>query len=279
VLLPDPLWDLVEPFLPIPPRRPQGGRPRVSDRACLTGIVFVLRSGIPWQMLPQELGCGSGMTCWRRLRDWQLAGVWELIHFALLGWLARDDQIDWSRAVVDRCSIRAVYGGDQTGPNPTDRAKRGSKRHLICDGQGVPLAVRLTGANRNDSQEALELVDAIPPLHGTRGRPRQRPDCVLGATLPSYGAVSELAASCPCWRCAAPSIGVALAGGGGSWSAHLPGSVSFAACACGMTSGPTSTRRSSRSAARWSAGSSCEKRVDDGLSAGLFLLCRPGVHH
>jgi transposase len=61
---PDPLWDFVEPFLPIPPRRPQGGRPRVSDRACLTGIVFVLRSGIPWQMLPQKLGCGSGMTCW-----------------------------------------------------------------------------------------------------------------------------------------------------------------------------------------------------------------------
>src|SRR5262245_22078872 len=107
-LLPNPLWDLVEPFLPIPPRRPQGGRPRVSDRACLTGIVFVLRSGIPWQMLPQELGCGSGMTCWRRLRDWQRAGVWDLMHFALLDWLARADQIDWSRAVVDSCSIRTL---------------------------------------------------------------------------------------------------------------------------------------------------------------------------
>ena len=113
-LLPDPLWDLVEPFLPIPPRRPQGERPRVSDRACLTGIVFVLRSGIPWQMLPQELGCGSGMTCWRRLRDWQVAGVWDLIHFALLDWLARYDQIDWSRAVVDSCSIRGRTG--VTGP-------------------------------------------------------------------------------------------------------------------------------------------------------------------
>ena len=75
--------------------------------------------------------------------------------------------------------MRAVYGGDQTGPNPTDRAKRGSKRHLICDGRGVPLAVRLTGANRNDSQEALALVDAIPPLQGERGRPRRRPHCVL----------------------------------------------------------------------------------------------------
>jgi transposase len=102
------------------------------------------------------------------------------MHFALLDWLARSDQIDWSRAVVDSCSVRAVCGGDQTGPNPTDRAKRGSKRHLICDGRGVPLAVRLTGANRNDSQEALALVDAIPPLQGARGRPRRRPDSVVG---------------------------------------------------------------------------------------------------
>ena len=120
------------------------------------------------------------MTCWRRLRDWQQAGIWDLIHFALLDWLARHDQIDWSLAIVDSCSVRAVCGDDQTGPNPTDRAKRGSKRHLICDGRGVPLAVRLTGANRNDSQEALALVDAIPPLHGERGRPRRRPGLRAG---------------------------------------------------------------------------------------------------
>jgi transposase len=150
------------------------GSGRVSPAFC-----FVLRSGISWQILPHELGVWIGddvLVSGARLAT----GVWDLIHFALLDWLARDDQIDWSRAVVDSCSIRAVYGGDQTGPNPTDRAKRGSKRHLICDGRGVPLAVRLTGADRNDSQEALALVDAIPPLHGARGRPRQRPDCVLG---------------------------------------------------------------------------------------------------
>jgi transposase len=87
------------------------------------GIVFVLRSGIPWEMLPQEMGCGSGMSCWRRLRDWQEGGIWQLLHFVVLDWLARYGQIDWSQAVMDGSSIRAVFGGarrDQiqlTGPS------------------------------------------------------------------------------------------------------------------------------------------------------------------
>lgn len=62
-------------------------------------------------MLPKTLGCGSGMTCWRRLRDWQQDGIWDLIHFALLDWLSRDDHVDWSRTVVDSCSVRAIFGG------------------------------------------------------------------------------------------------------------------------------------------------------------------------
>src|SRR6202050_3218822 len=170
-LLPDALWNLIQPLLPPSPRRSKGGRPRLPDRACFTGILFVLRSGIPWEMLPQELGCGSGMTCWRRLRDWQEAGIRH--------WLARCGEINWSRAVVDGSSIRAVLGGCKRDRIP-HRAKLGSKRHLICDGRGVPLAIQLTGANRNDSQQALALVDAIPSLQGERGRPRHRPDRVLG---------------------------------------------------------------------------------------------------
>ena len=224
-LLSDPLWDLVEPFLPIPPGRPKGGHPRISDRACLTGILFVLRSGIPWQMLPQELGCGSGMTCWRRLRDWPLAGVWDLIHVAVLDWLARDGRIDWSRAVVDSCAVRAVYAGEQTGPNPTDRAKRGSKRHLICDGRGAPLAIRLTGANRNDSQEALALVDAIPRCAanaGDRGSGRMCLE-IVATTRRRFGVGCRRGISCCGSPCVAPGTGVGWAGGDGSWSGRLPG--------------------------------------------------------
>lgn len=210
-------------------------------------VLFVLRSGIPWQMLPQELGCGSGMTCWRRLRDWQAEGVWDLMHFALLNWLSREGDIDWSRSVVDSCSVRAVYGGTQTGPHPTDRAKRGSKRHLICDARGVPLAVRLTGANRNDSQEALVLVDAVPPLQGERGRPRHRPDCVVGDRgydAAAFGAGCGRGISCRGSPCGVRRTGAVWAGGGGLWSGRLRGSTSVAACASAMKSGPTSTRRS-----------------------------------
>jgi transposase len=97
-LVPDELWAIIEPLLPPEPSKPQGGRPRISDRACLTGILFVLKTGIPWEYLPAELGWGCGMTCWRRLRDWQAAGVWHRLHLALLDRLGEADQIDWSRA-------------------------------------------------------------------------------------------------------------------------------------------------------------------------------------
>ena len=113
VLMDDALWELIEPHLPPPkPRRRRfPGRKPVPHRATLTGILFVLVSGTPWEYLPQEMGCGSGMTCWRRLRDWQQAGVWTKIHCVLLNEFHAADKIDWSRAVVDSSSIRAVKGG------------------------------------------------------------------------------------------------------------------------------------------------------------------------
>jgi transposase len=114
-LVSDELWALVAPLLPPEPPKPKGGRPRVSDRACLTGIIFVLKSGIPWEMLPQELGCGSGMTCWRRLRDWQDAGVWDSLHQALLDRLGGADRLDWSRASLDTASVPAKRGANSPG--------------------------------------------------------------------------------------------------------------------------------------------------------------------
>ena len=112
-LVSDELWGVIEPLLPPLTRSPKGGRPPIGNREALTGILFVLRTGIPWEMLPQEMGCGSGMTCWRRLRDWQEAGVWDELHRLLLDQLQAVDQIDWSRAVVDSASVQAVLGGQK----------------------------------------------------------------------------------------------------------------------------------------------------------------------
>ena len=90
--------------------KPQGGRPRIDDRSVLAGIIFDLKSGIPWDMLPKEMGCGSGSTCWRRLRDWQEAGVWEVLHMVLLNRLGEADRIDWDRVSPDSASVPAKRG-------------------------------------------------------------------------------------------------------------------------------------------------------------------------
>ena len=124
-LVSDGLWAIVEPLIPVRPRRKRNpGRKPVPDRACLTGILFVLRSGIPWEMLPQEMGCGCGMTCWRRLRDWQEAGVWTMIHQVLLNDLRAADQIDFNRCVVDSATVRAVGGAKKRAPAPWIGEKR-----------------------------------------------------------------------------------------------------------------------------------------------------------
>lgn len=119
-ILNDELWELIEPLLP--PAKPRRfrypGRKALDNRKTLTGILFVLRTGIGWEYLPQEMGCGSGMTCWRRLRDWQKVGIWDKIHRALLNKLRQAEKIDWSRAVVDSASVRAALGGGKNRPKP-----------------------------------------------------------------------------------------------------------------------------------------------------------------
>jgi transposase len=124
-ILDDALWEIIEPLLPPPKRRRKRypGRKPIDNRKALCAILFVLRTGIPWESLPQELGWGSGMTAWRRLHAWQRRGVWQKIHAALLAHLQEADVIDWSRAIVDSSSVRAVHGGKKRARIPRIAAK------------------------------------------------------------------------------------------------------------------------------------------------------------
>lgn len=119
-LVDDELWSVVEPLLPPPRRRRRKhpGRKPLGNRKVLSGILFVLMSGIPWEVLPKEMGCGSGMTCWRRLHTWQKAGVWDRLHGVLLSRLRGAEKTDFSRVVADSSSVRAVHGEKNwTEPN------------------------------------------------------------------------------------------------------------------------------------------------------------------
>lgn len=176
LLVPDELWELIRPLLPAPkPRRFRyPGRKPIEDRDALTGILFVLKTGIPWEDLPVEMGCGCGMSCWRRLRDWQAAGVWYALHQLLLTKLDNAGKIDWSRAAIDATFARAFGGVAGSGPNPTDRGRPGVKQHLMVDAGGLPVAGITTAANVADVTQLVPLVDAAGPQHPDGG-PIHRP--------------------------------------------------------------------------------------------------------
>jgi transposase len=173
-LLPDDLWAMIEPLLPVHRPSPKGGRPRIDDRAALTGILFVLKTGLPWEYLPRELSCGSGMSCWRRLHAWQQTGVWQPVHDAMLQHLREYEQIQWERASVDSASVPSPLGGQHTGPNPTDRGKLGCKHHLLVDQRGLPLVASISGAQVHDSRMLIPLLEAVPSVAGLAGWPRKR---------------------------------------------------------------------------------------------------------
>jgi transposase len=154
-LVSDALWEAIAPLLPPEPPKPKGGRPRVSDRAALTGILFVLKTGLPWEALPQELGCGSGVTCWRRLRDWEQAGVWHRLHLALLDRLGEADQIDWSRASLDGSSVPA-----KGGAVPSKRSAR--IRRIVANRARSAMLWSTARASRSPSGSPL-------PTSTTRG--------------------------------------------------------------------------------------------------------------
>src|SRR5712664_3284728 len=182
LLVTDELWQHVQPWLPPPPPRRLRfpGRKPLDYRKILTGILFVLKTGIAWDDLPAELGCGCGKTCRPYLRVWHQAGVWRQLHALLLAELNGADQIDGRRALIDASFAKAPEGGEDTGPNPTDRRKSGSKHHVMTDAHGIPLSVTTTAANVNEVTQVLPVLLDMPPVGGKPGPKRELPDRLQG---------------------------------------------------------------------------------------------------
>jgi transposase len=179
----DDLWRRVEPLLPKKRKNRHvqyAGRKPWDDRKVFEGIVFALKTGIPWEFLPATEVWPSGMTCWRRLMKWHRAGVWKKLFASLLSELRAQGKLDLNRGVIDSASVRAPGGGRKTGPNPVDRRKLGSKHHLLTEAHGIPLSILLTGANRHDVSQLLKLAEAIPWIKGKPGHPRKRVKCLQG---------------------------------------------------------------------------------------------------
>ncbi len=174
--MPGEFFDLVAHHLPPEqPVGPKGGRPRVSHRVALRVIWFVLATGNRWEDVPQELGC-SGRTAHRRLRAWEELGVWDRLHADLLRLLKKAGKLDTDTVIIDGVTVRAFGGGDDTGPSPTDRARKGTKHTLLVDRHGVPLAIKTAGANASDHCQIIPLVLDFPKVGGKPGRPKELPD-------------------------------------------------------------------------------------------------------
>jgi putative transposase len=155
----DELWDEIRLILPSEKPNNTIGRPAVSFRKVLDGILYVLRTGCQWKMLPKEFGSGS--TCHRRFQQWSISKVFQRLWSRLLKVYDGIVGIQWKWQSLDSISVKAPLGKEMTGPNPTDRDKLGTKRHVLTDGQGIPLAVVITAANTHDMKAAMHTLNNI----------------------------------------------------------------------------------------------------------------------
>ena len=267
-LVPDDLWEAIEPILPKEPPKPKGGRPRVPNRAALGGIIFVLRTGCPWRLLPKELGCGNGTTCWRRLRDWQEAGVWERLHTTVLNWLGDEAAIDWSRASVDSLSVRAKRGARRPGrtrptaaslaPSTTSSSTRGASPSPSASRRPTPTTRPSCSPWSTRSRRSSGRGD------GRGGPGSARPSCTpTRRTIPRPCAVRcGLAASPRGSRGGGSTRASGWAGTAGWSSAPWRGCSVAAGSGCGTSGERTCSRACCTWRARWSAsGSSARERV------------------
>lgn len=155
----DEFWERVRPLIPPAPSHAKGGRPRLSDRQAFEAIVYVLRTGIQWNALPKEAGASS--TVHDRFQEWERAGFFQALWQAQLNEYDELVGIQWEWQAADGAMSKAPFGGAATGPNPTDRGKRGTKRSLLTDGAGIPLALIIDGANRHDVKLLSATLDGV----------------------------------------------------------------------------------------------------------------------
>lgn len=158
--VPDDLWLRIEPLLP--PAKPAGtvGHPALPQRQVLNGLLYVLRTGCQWKSLPKEwFGASSSLHAY--FQAWQQAGVWQGVFQLLVRYYDKRKRIQWRWQALDSKSVAAPLGGEKTGKNPTDRGKLGSKRHILTDARGAPLAVVVSGANAPDLTCTLAVLDAL----------------------------------------------------------------------------------------------------------------------
>lgn len=154
------LWEAVEKLLPHPRRRhSKGGRPAIANQVVFFAIVYVLRTGIQWKALPRTLGASS--TIHRHFQKWVQKGIFKKLWRVGLHIYDEEIGINWEWQAMDGAMTKAPLGGENTGPNPTDRARKGTKRHILSDGNSVPLSVVVTGANRNDFKETKNVLKNI----------------------------------------------------------------------------------------------------------------------
>lgn len=167
--LSDSFWERIEPLLPPPKSRYRGrgkarkhigGRPAADRRKVLAGILYILRTGCQWNALPKEFG--SGKTAHRYFQRWVRAGVFWRMWQAGLSEYDELKGIAWKWQAADGAMTKAPLGGEQTGKNPTDRGKLGTKRSLLVDEQGVPLGIVVSGANTADSRLLAATLQAGP---------------------------------------------------------------------------------------------------------------------
>ena len=275
----DGLWAELEPsLLPVAQRRYRyPGRKRLDDRAALNGILFVLHTGIAWARPAGRVRL--------RLGGYLLAATARVAAGRGLGAAAPGGPPEAQRRRRDRLvqgrrrlqPHQGAFGGLHTGPSPVDRARAGSKHHLLTDAGGLPLAITLTGGNRNDVTQLLPLVDGVAPIAGKVGRPRRRPDRLLadrGYDHDKYRREAWVRGIKPLIARRGEDNGSGLAPNAGWWSAASPGSTSSAGFASAGSVTPTNTSPSCTLPARLSAGGRLESDYETGSRSGGRGRCR-----